>query len=596
MEDKSIGQLFIVDKIQVFPHKEDECLVYNPRNNTKTVLTYLDVENALACKLFLELEEHVDSIYEELSEYQQNKEAIRTSLEKLIKLDLMVTPQVIIDKFKDDSHTDVNFQSWKEGWTLAICSADRPKLVERLLSTLPQHLCDFTVKPLILMIDDSRDAISSKKNKENIQLFCERNNLDYEFWNRGKRLGFCQKTINELPKCEESINYLLSPNTHPDTENTIGQARNFAVLKSAGKPLLMLDDDSLINPLQNTGYQSTLSLGYSGRRAVVKSSYDELFISFEKSHVNPLLAHLNVLGSSVSSRVLDSKTEIKNLKFWKGRTQEAVSGIANDNFIGLSVNAIVGALNSRQMGWFYYLSGEDEKGAAELLESLDYDENLSIDQATWNGRPFDEISRNIPFVGTTICGVSALPIVPPMPPIGRNEDLSLGATIRFLYKKSQVFQFGWGLPHLPYPARQWQPFQEQQEPAFNSTSYYITLLLQLENSCPFSEPEDRLNYLSEYLAKLSDDQTTSLLKDCLYGGLTHTTREINESINHTSAYPKYQQGCVKMLNYYQNEIKNINETLPKIQRDMKAFSTSYSLALADWHTIWSYFKSQVIGV
>lgn len=590
MNTCSINDLFLLDDIQFYPFNKLECLAYNPRNNKKLKIGFDDAENGSLCTYFLTLDEHVSNI--KLARPDFNREDIKNSLKKMLNAGLMITPPEFINHLtlcENKKTTNQKNDTKVKNWTLAICSGDRPALVSRLLKTITPHLKDLVIKPIILLIDDSRSLESNQEYFQIMQEFCKTNNLEYEFWDRKERAKYCQELGKSLPNCQQSIQYLLSPDYHPVEKNTTGQVRNFAVLRSAGKPLLMLDDDCLINPLEDKSYQQVTTLGYSGRRGHVKPSYDELFVTLKKSAINPLREHLKVLSSPLQSSLIDSN--LSNQSYWKGKSRDILIDLNKSSFIAMSVNSIAGALNSRQMDWFYHLEGKDLLQGASLLDSLEDKQDLSIDQATWNGRESDEASRSAPFIGTTICGVAPLELIPPMPPTGRNQDLALGATINFLYKDALLFQFGWGLPHLPDPPRNWQPFGEQQEPEFNSTSFYIMLTLNIIDNCPYTKPVDRLKYLSTYLNNMSETEIASLIKDIEYEHHTYMISKIRTSNQEASLYPKYQKGCEKMINYHINEMKLISEKISQLETDVSVLSRPFTQALNDWPEIWSHSKN-----
>ncbi len=591
--DPSFKSLFIIDNIKVYPYNNLQCLAYNPRNNKKTKLDFIDTENAEVCNQFLTFEEHVDNIFQVRSDLNQTKEEIEDSLKKIIDAGFMITPREIIDELREGEQQTTPYTDWKNGWNLAIGSADRPELLSRLLTTITPFLAEMPVKPRFLMIDDSRDPMSCQKNSQTLKIFCETNSLEYEFYDRKKRTEFCNQLATALPNCKDSIEYLLSPNAHSEDESTYGQVRNFAVLQSIGRPLLMLDDDCLINPMEAVGYRSDISLGYSGERGSVKSSYDELFISLQRSTVNPFIEHLQVLGKTLKSSLLEHESEILNSHYWKHKNKEILADLKSSNFTGMSTNAIAGALNSHYMDWFYHLDTGDEQERASLLDTLDEDKDFAIDQATWNGRYQDEISKRIPLIGTTICGIAPLQITPPMPPVGRNEDLSLGATIRFLYRDATTYQFGWGLPHLPEPKRQWKPFGQQQEPDFNSTSFYIGLLDSLEDNCPYTSVEDRLEYLSMFLSHISESEITSFVNDELYKHHAYRIKQIKKNGQQTDRYPRFQKGCERMHDFHLNEMKGLPEKVHSVQNDVAGLMQPFSQGLSDWGVIWSHCRETV---
>lgn len=592
MQENSIGQLFACDDVKIYPYTIDKCIAYNPRNNKTIKLNFIDVENFLSCGQFLTIDEHIEIILEKKPELKQKKKDIEKSLLRVLGAGLMVTPLDFINTLESTPEPPRNENNWKNGWALAVCSADRPLLVARLLTTIAPHLASLPKKPKLLIIDDSRNEESSLQVLNEIQKFSINHDLQYEFWNRKKRTDYCQKLSENLPNCNKSIHYLLDPAHHPEDSNTIGQARSFATIMANELPLLMIDDDCLINPLENLYGHLELSFGYSGRKGNVKLSYDELFISLKKSDVNPFYEHLESLGKSLQNLLQTDNSILLDTRYWKYKNRESIFEFNKNDFIGLTVNSIAGALNSRQMDWFYQLRDEDLQQAITLLNSLEGDEVQSLDQATWNGRSDNEIAKDIPFIGTTICGITPLSIIPPMPPVGRNEDLVLGVLINFLYCNNQTYQFGWGLPHLPEPRRQWQPFDEQQEPEFNSTSFFICLIHDLNEDCPYIEPEDRLRYLSAYLGSISNSEIKLLIKDVIYSHHSTAILQIQTSAAQCMEQARYMQGCEKMINYHLNQMKLIDDKLPQLQKDFIAMSQPFSKALGDWMTISAYIKQK----
>ncbi len=445
--------------------------------------------------------------------------------------------------------------NWKNGWVLAICTCDRPLLLSRLLASISPYLVDLVVQPYLLVIDDSRDPKTVLLNDARTQKFCEENSLRYEYWNRQKRTDFCSKLANELPDYKKSILYLLSPSAHHPELISTGQVRNFAILNAMEKPMLMLDDDCLIEPLEVVDYDKEVRQRYTGRRAIIKTSFDELTDKLVNSTVNPFIEHLEVLAGGA-----------------------------------LSVNSIAGAFPARSMEWVYCLQNkEDVVNAANFLDNLDNDAALEIDQISWNGRPHNIMDKRTPFICTTLCGIPPLPLIPPMPPIDRNQDQVLGASILFLYEECQVYKFGWGLPHLPEPKRSWLPMRDQPASTYNNASFYLILMHQLKAEIPFNYAEDKLQYLAMSLSQLGEqDDLKTKIKETIQFQYTSLIDLIKKSASNAKGYDRYVNDCKRMIQVQEAQIKQIDSQLKEREKDLKDFAYSFSEALSDWPTIWAH--------
>lgn len=585
-----LKDLFVIDDIEFSLYDDLNGFAFNPRNQKCCCLSYPQYELLKQCDRMLTVDLHIKKIIER----KAHAGLLRTELEEILvnlKLKGMVlTAADIVAKFELDNNTTrpdpEDKQSWKQqGWTLAVGSADRPELLARMLKTAEPFIRELEVRPRFIMVDDSRVSKNQGLNKQAAEKFSRNCELEFEYWDRDSRSVFSNDLIKKLPDCKNSIQYLLSPQAHSSATNTIGQVRNLILLRALGKPLLMLDDDCLINPVSETDYhQNGLKFAYSGRNAGISASIDELFLGLQECPVNPFKEHLEVLETSVQDQFNYNKDELLKPGCWQGILKDDLHSISANDFVGMSINAIAGALNARPMSWVFKLENHQQQQAIELIDKSQADTQL--EQAAWVGSSYDELGKSIGLIGTTICGIACLPLIPPLIPVGRNEDIALGETIKFIYPQSRVYMFAWGLPHLPEPKRYWNPLEAQTEPAYDANPMCMNLIEMLGHSCAYVDPGERLSYLAASLRNTIGGSAYEFIRETYFYHHSHELCAYDASSKTAAASVQYQRGCEQMQSYHMSKLDDADTSINTLLPEFESVLASFSQALEDWPEIW----------
>ncbi len=577
---------FVADDVEFFPIDEGRGVAFNPRNFCTCELTTADYNLLLTCDRMLKLEQHVVEIIQRGDHAGRTEREIKQALLEMLSTGLMLSPEQAVRQIERGGPEVHLTTSWHRGWTLGIASADRPELLERVLNSALPYLQELEVKPRFVLADDSRDKRAGAANRASVEQFASRCGLEYEYWDRAGRERLAREFAEELPRCRESIDYLLSPSAHDVGKTTTGQARNLILMRSAGTPLLMVDDDCVIRPVCENGYRKTeVGIAYSGRNATPSASLEQLFSGLVECDLNPFREHLERLGNLSCDLLARGEGAASDPARWIGGNGEDLHALLQGEFVGTTINGIAGALNLRQMNWFYRLYGHAQESAVELLDSVAPD--AVLEQAAWTGGKRDEIGRGAALIGTTIFGIAPFSLLPPLIPVGRNEDIVWGESIKMIYPQSRPCLFGWGLAHLPEPKRDWRPFDAQQEPPFRAEALLINLIMKFADQCPHREALQRLGFLESNLRRMVGREGEIAVKEILLQHHSEAVVAFERSASTVTASPAYQQGCRKMEAYHMRMLGELDRDLQPILRELEALITPFASLLGDWPQLWA---------
>jgi hypothetical protein len=122
---------------------------------------------------------------------------------------------------------------------VAIVTADRPAYLSRCLNSVIRHLDDWGRSVPILVVDDSRNPVN-RTAVERATAEARRTSHDVRYLGVQARRLARKRAI--AAGCPPAIARWLLP--EPGATGYAGAARNHALLASAGRPVLMLDDDT----------------------------------------------------------------------------------------------------------------------------------------------------------------------------------------------------------------------------------------------------------------------------------------------------------------------------------------------------------------
>ena len=209
---------------------------------------------ARQCGMFSTLEEHAERLDPATSQQYSHSERLEI-LHNAVNLGLLISHDAYNGQLRaglcdtgDASEID----------RIAIPTKNRAEALQRLLGQLTEHLNVHQRYATILVVDDSEDAATCRKNFRIVEE-AGRQGIPIQYEDRISRADFAKKLAALSGISNELIHFALLG--EPQLPVTIGSARNTALLQTAGHKLLLIDDDVECVLVSPEGLQQGIEFG-----------------------------------------------------------------------------------------------------------------------------------------------------------------------------------------------------------------------------------------------------------------------------------------------------------------------------------------------
>ncbi|MEM1113202.1 MAG: hypothetical protein AAGI11_14920 [Pseudomonadota bacterium] len=390
---------------------------------------------------------------------------------------------------------------------LFILTCDRKGTVNRLLRSILaiEELGGFEA---LYLLDDSRDQARAEDNRQVLETFTDKIPLPLRYFGALEKSEMLEELRGRLPENPEALHYLL------DTAKwsghcTYGLSRNWALLLSAGRRCLMLDDDVLCEAYYPPYARHSLQF--------CSTSVVDIFASEaawrQEAHateIDPLNYHLQYLGNDLGNCLQRFDD--------RGLTPQALMGMPATDLELLAADAPI--LISENGSWgdpgcpIHPLLLNSAQPNIERILQADPDLSLSFGKRQLRAiNQCVKIARQASISQMT--GLDCSRMLPPYFPAFRGEDGVFGWTVQHLYPESRVLTFNWGTPHLPVDSRTSSYHEEPVVPPVDigAIRSYLESHLRVDGK---STPQTRLNLLAAVLRELADKPTLELVAHARY--------------------------------------------------------------------------------
>lgn len=352
-------------------------------------------------------------------------------------------------------------------WVLMLTTCDRPDRFERLLESLVPHLATVDPPPeQVLISDDSRDADARERNRERVLAWLADPGVPVDYWDRARRAVWSRGLAQRFPASAGAIRWLLDPGAFAEAAQTFGQVRNLTTLLAAGRRYLTIDDDCILNARARPDAGKALRVQARGRDERPYPDVDALWRATADAGVNPLAAHLVVLGQSLRS-AFAARGDAWEAAGWLREADPAtLTHLDAQARVGATGNGMLGDPGSTDMLGFYAAAGDTvEERSAFMQRAVDAG-RLQRTFCTVCPQPTFTLGGRLI---SPVLGLDNRQPVPCVPPTGRgsNDDV-LGTVLQGLLPHLGHFDFAWALPHradAPAPWIRPQPLAERPRPA-----------------------------------------------------------------------------------------------------------------------------------
>lgn len=529
-------------------------------------------------------EELVDALAEPMQMEDQGRKELDSTLAQLQQMGLLASAEQLHDQvLKQAADADADLPA---DWVLGIGSCDRPALLERLFHNMEPYLREMPHPPELVFVDDSRRKDSRRRNRALVEQLAARLDLRYGYYDRAERSQFAQRLATAHPSLESSILWLLSPSAHPEDAGTYGLGKNFLQLHARHRPLLMLDDDALLDAILHPNTRPGLVARRDPRHMELFDRFEDVLQTRYRAGINPFREHLACLGRRPGELFTTRNDSTLDPDLWRGtERRDWTDWLAPQAHVGLTTNAIAGAQHSRSMEALYTLS-DSGQAIENFLARMTPDTRK--EQLSWLIIKRDNINRDLGFVCTTLSGIANGELPAPSFPVGRSEDLFMGDLSTFLNPGALHYRFRWALPHRPDPPRYWHPFETQPAKPGYTEFLYRWLLDECANNTRTNTPAERLEAYAGTLKALSGTPTRELspmLVEQLLGYHSTMMARLNDRLAQFSGLEHYAAGLKRQIQLQEQAISGLPQQLETIAGHFQEAAGRFQAALRDWPQI-----------
>ena len=432
-------ELFAFDDCKTYPLPDRKLLIRNP-NNGKSAVIMPEVITALAqCAQFATMENHIEAVTRAMPQLRDHPDQVRQVLDSMRREGMMISARSLCDAFnaekvEEDPTAD-------DPAIVAIITCDRPEALARLLDSIKEH-GDPAGFEKLYVIDDSRNAENFERNQEVVGAFAAASPIETIHFDREKQRALMKDLIGKAPEQEESIRFLIDFERWKD-EWTGGLARNYALLLSTGKRLVMLDDDVLFQVYEPYPRPKGINFRDEIREAEFFDGVGDWPGLKLRSELDPVKAHLYCLGLPLRQALGRLGVSALLPGHLAGCTVAEARRLKADSPVLVTQCGSLGDPGIGNNNWLIELTGESRD---KMLASDESVARAIANDNAWIGRKQPHIAAHSNM--SAITGVDNRQPVPPYFPIGRGEDRLFGIMLAALYPDVSVVDYPWAAPHL----------------------------------------------------------------------------------------------------------------------------------------------------
>ena len=294
---------WLVPALTMHPLSTERCCVRNPLNGVAVVLSSGECAVLAACIGCHTLAEHVDQAATVLNAPAAHRPAMRDCLELCAELGLLNSLPGLIARCGAPEASALPPLG-----AVAIRTADRPTMLERLLVSAAALQARTGVSYPWQVIDDSRLAASRRANREAL---ARRPELAVTYHDLSDTTPLEAELTAAFPSLAAEIGWLLGPPC--GDEATYGRPLNYALLRFAGRRLLVIDDDALLQPRRSPVNGHAFAIARPDDELRWYADLDAAWKDCPELDLDPLAEHARWLGLSLAQawpRVLREEQQL----------------------------------------------------------------------------------------------------------------------------------------------------------------------------------------------------------------------------------------------------------------------------------------------
>ena len=564
----------------MLPLAARRCRVRNPIGGAVADLSADQYAVLTACEGCRTLDEHFAAVQRKLGVRDADRATLAKWLADFASVGLFTPLDDLLQRFGSGAERT---PAPCAGVVIRTC--DRPALLARVLGSAATLERRVGRRYRYHVLDDSRDPSNRAENARIVADVA----LDTRYRDLASNDPLIEAVTRDFPGERAAIDWLLGPARHG--EATYGRPVNLALLLSAGRRVLLLDDDVLLEPRRPPATDDGPS---------ISSRPDELFCYADRTEieracipidVDPFAEHLVWLGAPASvawSRLAHEPGYVDLVEL----CADDSARFAPDARVASTQNHALGDPGSSLFP--FHLLTLPIASRRHLLGSPGRRDSAFRERIDWRGQPAPRLTPNRPLTFTTLAGLDNSALLPPTVRSERNEDLLLGQLARIIDRGAWAFDLPWALPHWRNPAKQWLG------PAVNFRQEPVHFLMDyLDRTAPrvaSEHPSDRLRSVAAILvdlARSSESRMVELLEEQAADTSSRVQYAIATARDDADVPAEWKEMLLPWL------ASPTLSTEPAIVRErvasptaVRTLATEYGNALAVWPALWEWARDR----
>lgn len=535
------SELFAMDRVTEHNLPDNSILARNPRNGRKMVLPAEVISAMTYCDTFKTLEEHVATLMEGSDDSDDRRKSIASVVKSIHEGGLTVSARDICARLTpDEKSPSVPMKA-----VVVIITCERPVALKRLLESF-LAVCDLSLVEQCFIVDDSRLADNQSRNFDITRQFNKLAEIEISYFGDRQAREFVKALIQRLPNYEEQIHFLVGRNRWKDYF-TAGVARNYSLLLSVGKQVIVFDDDSICKAYESPFIDHGFEFSARERQAHFYATQDEEQYLKSVEDPDPVKQHMRCLGLSVPEalKVMGSGSPGQNSL--RHARSEFAAGLNRNSKILITECGSLGDPGTPSNNWLATIPSESRERLLKVESRL---EIALRHRNCWLGvgRPTFTPSANM----SQVTGIDNRDFLPPYFPIDRGEDRIFGEAVNFIFPDSVCLNYPWATPHLPIPARQWSETDPDAPPSAIFPGKLTEKTTAKKQLCLAEDPYLRLEYLAQLFRDLANSSKATIVnlhaEDWLeykVGHLAELHTILKESVGAPQSWLDYLQHSIQ---------------------------------------------------
>ncbi|MEP7206407.1 MAG: hypothetical protein ABI920_05665, partial [Casimicrobiaceae bacterium] len=432
---------WLVSRGAMWPVAARECLVKHPSSGALVRLDAGEYAILDACAGVKTLAGHEATVVARFQPSPHELPALRECLARLAQRGLMTAVDELVARLGPAR------AATQAPAVIVVRTADRPALLDRLLASATAREARGGDARAWHVIDDSRSADAQAANRA---IIARHHALDIARHGAEAFATLESALTSAFPDARAEIGWLLGASQA--AQSTYGRPVNYALLACAGKRILAIDDDAVLEPrLPPLGAPRGFAVDAGNDEWFVYPSEASLQAACTPVALDPLAEHERWLGEPLANAWAAARQE-------QGNADIALDGDDAGRFspearIMFTQNHAVGDPGSALFP--YHVLALPPASRAHVLEQHDRQAVAFVDRHGWRGVPRFRLAPRRLLTFTTVAGLDNSRLLPPTCPVQRNEDLLLGALGQLVHADGWFADLPFGLPHRRASAKQW---------------------------------------------------------------------------------------------------------------------------------------------